>query len=114
MSFRSRKERIINDWKINVAYNEDLNITEDYVTYTLSFLADGTFESTVTDTADSVHLQLGLWDFVNDDEQVRLLYTEPLVNPDRSYFDILRLKEDELWVHTLIDSINYEFRFLPR
>lgn len=113
ISFRTRKERLVNDWKVNVAYAYGLDVTEDYQTFSIDIKGDGTFLAKTIDEMDSVHLQEGLWDFVEKDEQVRLLYTEPLITPDRSYWTILRLKETELRVLTDIDSVEHEFRFIP-
>lgn len=114
MSFISKKERIVNDWAIKIAYSQDLNVTEDFDNVSINIKADGEFLTTVVDSLDSLHYQEGLWDIVNDNEEVRFLYTDPLQTPDRAFWKILRLKKDEMWVTTEMDSVLYEFHLITK
>lgn len=115
LSLRSKEERLVNTWKIQEANENDRNTTPDYdeVNFQVEFDYDQTFKTYVTDDSGDVYIQEGLWDFVEDKTQIRLIYTEPAVNPDRAYWEILKLREKELWVQEDRDSTVDWFKMIP-
>ena len=115
MSFRSKEERLVNTWKIQEANENDRNTTPDYddVNLQVRFNYDQTYRAWATDDSGDVHIQDGLWDFVQDKEQIRIVYTDPAVNPDRAFWTIRRLKEKELWVEEDRDSTVDWFKMIP-
>lgn len=120
ISFKSKTDRVVNNWMVENVYVKDEilditgDITEDYETYNIEFFPGGYFEARVTDDLDSVHIQEGLWDLVENDEQLRLLFTEPAITPDRDFLTILRLKQDEMWFTRVDgDTTLLEYRMLP-
>ena len=70
----------------------------------------------ITDLADddsTVITQNGFWDFVNDEEEIRFLYSVPAVDPDRKTVTILRLMEKQLWFRDVTDTATWEFHLIP-
>ena len=116
ISFKSKKVRITKSWMPQFVFNTETerDVTEDYDNYSIDIKLDGSFEAKSKDLNDSIWIQHGLWDLVNDDLEIRLLYTEPVVNPDRDFFTILRLKDDELWfTRSEGDTLELEYRMIP-
>lgn len=115
ISLRSKEERLVNSWKIQEANENGLNTTPDYddVNFQLMFDYDQSMKAYTTDDSGDVWIQNGLWDFVQDKEQIRIIYTDPAVNPDRAFWTILKLKEKELWVSEDRDSTIDWFKMVP-
>ncbi|MCB9234423.1 MAG: hypothetical protein H6581_22405 [Bacteroidia bacterium] len=120
ISFNSRKQRAIGDWQVDVAFDTETekDVTEDFVNVSYSLLGDGTLSRyTYVKSLDSTLVTYGLWDLVDSDKQLRLLFTDPPTWPDRDFWTIRRLTEKDLWVYNTIDSATdttqYEIRFMP-
>lgn len=113
MSFRSKSSRVVNTWVVEYALVNGEDRTYRYDSTTMDILEDGTFEFTSFVDGDSL-VQEGLWDLIEDDTQIRLLYTDPAIFPDRAFWEIIRLKEKELWVKEDQDSVVYELRLMPK
>lgn len=113
MSFRSKRERVINTWKAELAMRDDIDATAWYEDWTLDIREDGRILISDLDDQDSVVIQNGFWDFVNDETEIRFLYSIPPVNPDRETVTILRLKEKELWYRNVTDTATWEFHLIP-
>ncbi len=100
VSFKSRLSRVVNIWEIEFVYDRQTqkDVTEDFVNYVAVIRADGIYEGrTYNALLDTTYVQEGLWDLVNDDMEIRVLFTEPLINPDREFWKILKLKDQEIW-----------------
>lgn len=113
MSFRTKRERAINTWKAEFAYRDDVDATAWYKDWTLDMREDGRIVITDLDENDSLVTQNGFWDFVNDEEEIRFLYSVPAVNPDRKTVTILRLMEKQLWYRDVTDTATWEFHLIP-
>jgi hypothetical protein len=113
ISFRTKRERAINTWKAQVALRDDVDATAWYKDWRLDMREDGRIVITDLDDQDSVITQNGFWDFVNDETQIRFLYSVPAVDPDNKTVTILRLKEDELWFRDVTDTATWEFQLIP-
>jgi hypothetical protein len=113
MSLRNKRERVINTWKAEYAYRDEVDATAWYRDWTLDLREDGRLIITDLDENDSVVTQHGFWDFVNDEEELRFLYSVPAVDPDQKTVTILRLREKELWFLDVTDTATWEFQLIP-
>lgn len=98
LSLRSKKERIANTWKIEKAYRSGQDVTEDYDQYLLTMGKDGDASLLATYTSGAFTFQFqtnGTWKFENSKEVLVLDFEDD--DADAKY-QILRLKEDELWL----------------
>jgi hypothetical protein len=113
MSFRTKRERVINEWKTEFAYRDAVDATAWYKDQKIDIREDGRILITDLDDRDSVVEQNGFWDFVNDETQIRFLYSVPAIDPDRKTVTILRLKETQLWWREVTDTATWEFHYIP-
>jgi hypothetical protein len=113
LSFRSKYSRVVNNWKTKTVMRGLVDVTAWYEDYQIDMREDGRMTLTNRDALDSLYTIDGFWDLVNDNKDLRLLYANPPVNPDRVTYQILRLKEDELWIQEDQDSVVWEYRFVP-
>lgn len=112
-SFRSKEERLVNDWALKTVLENEADITAWYDSTIVNLDYDNSLLITYVDDTGAVSYQRGFWEWQTDDkEQIRFDYTSPAQNPDRTYFKILRLKEEELWLDEINDSLVREFRFV--
>ena len=114
MSLRTKRERAINTWVAEYAYRDDVDASAWYKDWTLDMREDGRI--VITDLADddsTVVTQNGFWDFVNDEAEIRFLYSVPAVDPDRKTVTILRLMENQLWFRDVTDTATWEFHLIP-
>ncbi len=98
LSVRSKTERIANTWVIENAYSNGNDVTSDYDQYDLYMNKDG--KATLTSNYKSGGATFsfsteGVWLFENKKEDLRLDFENN--DADRVY-EILRLKENELWL----------------
>ena len=112
MSLRTRESRVINKWKAEYVVENGKDRTYNYDSISWEYLDDGNIEFS-TILMDSTYIQEGLWDIVDDGATLRVLYTDPAIWPDRTYFEIIRLKEKELWLKDDRDSVVIEYRLIP-
>ena len=113
MSFHTKRSRAVNTWKAEFAYRDNVDATAWYKDWTLDIRDDGRILITDLDDRDSVVEQNGFWDFVNDETEIRFLYSVPAVDPDRKNVTILRLMEKQLWYRDVTDTATWEFHLIP-
>lgn len=114
LSFRSKAERFVNTWKVKQVSRNAKDLTPDYENVVFTTKIDGSFDWTDKDSLGVEYTISGLWDFINEERKIRLLYTNPPVNPDRKEFEILMLKEKELWLrYRESDTVAYDWKFQP-
>ena len=113
LSFRSRYNRVVNDWDVKYTFQDRDDYTYFYQDWNVSFTEDGRFVITDLDDRDSTVTQEGFWSLEDDDDNLQLVFTDPPVNPDRVKYEILKLKEDELWFQNFTDSTTWEWRLIP-
>jgi len=97
-SLRSKKERIANTWVIESAVRNDVNITDSYKDFILTLNKNGsaTLQLKVIIFSSEVFLQTdGTWLLEEFNENLRLNFEN---NDYDRYYEILRLKENELWL----------------
>jgi len=98
ISLRSKEQRIANTWKVESAYNDGNNVTSSYEQYELQMLTDGKARLVAIYTLNNVTFEYetdGRWELINDKEDLKLDFEDN--SADRTY-QILRLKEDQLWI----------------
>ncbi len=98
LSLRSKKERISNTWKIEKAFRSGEDVTADYDQYVLTLTKDGDARLVAIYTSGAFTFEYetnGTWKFENSKEVLVLDFEDN--GADRKY-QILRLKEDELWL----------------
>lgn len=108
VSFRTKKERVVNQWKVEEATADDgSDRTDQYDQQVWEFTDDNEFLYK-SDTSSGT--QEGKWHFENDNEEIFL--SGGVFLPHQGEYDILRLKEDELWIKR--DSDNEEIHLKPQ
>ncbi|MFZ6051648.1 hypothetical protein [Halocola ammonii] len=98
ISFRSKKARISNTWQIEQALDDGEDVTDQYDQYELEMLDDGDASLAALYTLGDLTFEYetdGTWSFEDSKEQLQLDFEDD--DADRLY-DILRLKEKELWL----------------
>jgi hypothetical protein len=99
LSFKSRTERVKNDWKANVFSRNDLNELDQYEYIHLT-VTDNQFliEAKPKDDTLVYSFDAG-WELASLDRQIKTSFESPVTNQEALlYFDIFRLTEDELWL----------------
>lgn len=97
-SLRSKKERIANTWKVEKAYDNGNDVTSYFDQYELEMLTDGDASLAALYTLGDLTFEFqtnGTWSLESSNEDLRLDFENNAA--DKTY-EILRLKEDELWL----------------
>jgi hypothetical protein len=101
ISFKSKKERIANTWKVGKAIRNGNDVTNDYSGYTLTTTADGDAKlvaTYVTSFGAFSGNTDGTWIFESKKELINFDYE----NDDfDQVYKIMRLKDDELWMRAI-------------
>ncbi|MFB6258002.1 MAG: hypothetical protein ABEH38_04850 [Flavobacteriales bacterium] len=108
VSVRSKKERIVNEWKVDEATADDgSETTSQYDGEVWKFTDDNEYFFRNDSTGGS---QVeGKWHFEGDKEEIYL--SGPVYMPHKGEYNILRLKEEELWL--VRESDNEEIHLIP-
>lgn len=112
VSLTSKTERVANDWKVGEALDEGTNITSEYEKYELSLTKGG--EANLTANYKFLGIQYeftttGTWEFLSNETKLSFDFE----NDDADgVYEILRLKEDEMWLKE--DAGTVELHFMPR
>ena len=97
-SLRSKTERISNTWRVDKASNGGNDVTSSFDQYELQLLSNGDATLAALYSLGSLSFEFettGTWSFEDSKEDLRLDFENDAA--DRTY-EILRLKEDELWL----------------
>lgn len=111
ISLRSKTERISNTWKVEQALENGEDVTDQYDQYQLEMLNNNDASLAALYSLGSFTYEYeteGTWSFEDSKEQLELDFEDD--DADRIY-DILRLKEKELWLKEAGGSI--ELRLEP-
>ena len=111
ISFRSKKERVANTWKIDKAYENGQETTGSYDQYRLYMSKDGDASLTSIYSTSNFTAEFetdGTWMFVNNKENIQFDYQDD--DADETY-QILKLKENELWLREKGGEV--ELRLVP-
>lgn len=98
ISLRTKNERVANTWKIEQAMRNNQDVTADYDQYVLTMTKDGDARLEAIYSSGQFTFQFetdGTWKF--DDSKEILILDFENNDADASY-QILKLKEDELWI----------------
>lgn len=101
LSLRSKKERVANTWVIEKAIRNGNDVTDEYEIYTLTTSKDGDAKLNATIVFGGFTYTTntnGTWEFSSNKE--KLIFDYENDDADNTY-QILRLKEDELWIREL-------------
>jgi len=118
LSFRTKKGRLTNDWKIEEAYRDAQLHTDSLNTFRIEFLKDGQFvhkDFASGQPGDTVE-RSGTWAFeVNGEQLLLALFDEnfPTQIETAWLWDIVKLKSAELWVRETDSLHAYEYHFIP-
>ena len=97
-SLRSKKERVANTWKVEKAYDNGNDVTGSFDQYELELLSSNSATLAALYNIGDFNFEFqtsGTWSLENSSEDLRLDFENN--DADRTY-EILRLKEDELWL----------------
>lgn len=99
ISFRSKKARMTNTWKIVAASDANDDVTLGYAGITWTFNKDGSYTCGGKTAADFEPNETGKWEFGKIDGKKKtqlIISTDGVVTPKK--WIITRLKNDELWL----------------
>jgi len=97
-SLRSREERIANTWRVEKAMDGSNDVTSAFTQYELRLTRDRDATLTASYTLGALTFDFqtnGTWDFENSMEDLRLNFENDAADAN---YEILRLKETELWL----------------
>ncbi len=112
ISFRSAASRVENEWAPKVILEDGEDVSFFFQDFSMNLTEDGRFVITNKDDLDSTITQEGFWSLENKNEELRFLYTNPPVNPDRVNFTIQKLRADEMWLLEDRDGVIWDWRFI--
>ena len=104
-SLRSKTERISNTWRVERATDGGNDVTSSFDQYELQLLSNGDASLAALYSLGSLSFEFqtnGTWSFESKKEDLRLDFENDAA--DRTY-EILRLKEDELWLKEKGDDL---------
>jgi len=115
LSFRSKIERLSNNWIVSSAYRDETDGTSDFNAqfpdYLLSIGKDKLYTLTYHPVAAPSYVEKGTWAFSDDKKHV--LFTD--ANGEVHDYAILRLKEHELWILiTDNNATTWEVHLVPK
>ncbi len=98
ISLRSKKERIANTWKVEKAMDKGSDVTGSFDQYKLEMLSDGKASLAALYSLGDLTFEfetIGTWSLENSSEDLKLDFEN---NAADQTYEILRLKEKELWL----------------
>ena len=112
ISFKSRKERVANDWRVSRAYNGSADVTADFDQFNVSFDKDGAanLEATYVFLGfDYQYSTSGTWSLEDKDQKLKVNFEDD--DADATYV-ILKLEEEDMWLRE--DGTDLELHLSPR
>lgn len=111
LSFRSRKERVANTWKLDKytinGVDNTLNYNTMFSTARWTFNKNGGLMYSYV-LPDTIITAVGDWEFTSSDEAINLRFIN-LIDTFKQTITILKLKEKEFWFkHTDTTQTTYE------
>jgi hypothetical protein len=111
-SLRPREERIANTWRVESAMNGGNDVTGSFDQYELQMLRDHSAMLAALYQLGDLSFEFqtnGTWALVNHDDDLQLDFEN---NAADETYEILRLKEKELWLHEKGGDL--ELHLVPR
>lgn len=93
LSFKSKLERVSNHWKLSQLIVNGKDETANFTEFEALFLDSGTFELYL----GALKIQEGSWEFSAKKESIIMSGKDILNQPFSYEWEIIRLKEKELW-----------------
>jgi hypothetical protein len=106
ISLRPKEERVANTWRAQRVTQNGKDKTGDYSSLIFTFTKEGTYTYSIP--AWNAHFS-GTWRFDGDKEAIITRANSAFATDD--IYNILKLKEDEMWVYDVNDGI--EYRLVP-
>ena len=119
ISFRSKKARVVNDWKVDEIYKNGTKQDLDNTTYEITFNDDNTGEEEITYQTALGNITSKYkfnWEFNEDKTKIILSDVDDNGNEtgETSEITILKLFEKEFWYEYKDDDDTYEYHLLPK
>ena len=106
LSLRSKHNRVVNEWKLNKATNEGIDVTSQFQEYYFTFNDDNTYTYN-----RKLVKETGTWDF--DDDKLNIVLTPAGSSTTESY-KIIRLKNDELTLDQTVGSQTTRYYYVTK
>ncbi len=106
ISLRTKTARVANDWKLNKAEQDGVDITANYPSAEQTMKKDGGYSASFNGLSYT-----GTWEFDSKKENI-LIKVEG--STDQLKYKIIRLKEKELWLEQTVGSQTIRFYWVPR
>jgi len=117
-SIRSAEGRVENNWTAELISRNNIDETNRYDIYDMNFDKDFNFDWTLKLETDTVaRFWEGNWIFLSNKERMRLTYLDPTDTTETKFrldVEILRLKNDEMWIRYLQEGDQFYIRLEPR
>jgi hypothetical protein len=104
ISFRSRAERVANNWKVDSYNVNDNNQTSLLADYKESYTKEGNYSYTWGILAGT-----GTWSFQNKDKEILLLGSS---NQEDHVLFILKLEEESFWYYYMDGNDKHELHLI--
>jgi len=112
ISFRSKIERISNTWKIEQAFKDGEDISNNYNYWKVTLTPEGYFFFFFSLDNSSFNINFtGTWELSEDKKQIEVFIQDGLNNTTIQHYEIIRLKENEMWLIRQEDG--EEWRMVP-
>jgi len=112
LSFRSKIERISNTWQIEQAFKDGEDISNTYNYWKITLTPEGYFFFFFSLDNSTFNINFtGTWELSDDKKTIIVYIQEGLGNTTVQNYEIIRLKENELWIKRLED--NEEWQMVP-
>ena len=99
ISFRSKIERISNTWKIEQAFKDGEDISNNYNYWKVTLTPEGYFFFFFSLDNSSFNINFtGTWELSEDKKQIEVFIQDGLNNTTIQHYEIIRLKENEMWL----------------
>ena len=113
-SLEPKKARLVNEWQMSSAYQNGADRTADFnaafAGYLLDIRRDNTYTLSYSPYSVGSASDNGHWEFNSD--KTHVIFTNS--NGDASDYQILRLKEKELWVRYHDSGDEWEVHLVPK
>jgi hypothetical protein len=114
-SLTSREERVANNWTAELVFRNDIDETDEYLTYAMVFSKGGRLTWQLELKSEpTAFLEIGAsWELTSLDRQIKLTFDDPdPISGDIRllYMDVRRLTSDELWLSFLQDGDYYDLK----
>ena len=116
ISFKSPEARATNNWQAELISRNEIDVTRNYEYMHMDLKSGGEFVWTaklIDDAQDSTFN--GTWEMATLDQQIKVDYIDPVsFEPRLLYFDIRKLKSDQMWLDYIWKGNKYALRLIPR